>query len=253
MKKIFLFLCTIAFLCSTPAFALNSLQLYLPDGTYTWSDQTWIIQPDGSTFTLTALAMDSDLAPIKTEGDAFLGSATNAILSIALGGSFQGPGFEDPDTFASLTITDESSNTTTIPGSTWQWGTPPVNDPNLNPSADLAPHGIYPTWYYEYHFAFDDPFGEGTWDTQDTHDPGTYSKFGWREDFLVDIAGIDPLLVNNVHFDLYTLDGDGEIHKFAPFSHDAQAAPVPEPATLLLLGSGLMGFAGVGRKKFFKK
>ena len=39
----------------------------------------------------------------------------------------------------------------------------------------------------------------------------------------------------------YIINGQGKV------------APVPEPATMLLLGSGLIGLAAVGRKKFFKK
>jgi hypothetical protein len=45
--------------------------------------------------------------------------------------------------------------------------------------------------------------------------------------------------------------GDRDWDDMTVRAHDLQ--PVPEPATLLLLGSGLVGVVGVGRKKWFKK
>jgi hypothetical protein len=45
---------------------------------------------------------------------------------------------------------------------------------------------------------------------------------------------------------------DGGTDKFSPKTTSSSTAPIPEPATMLLFGTGLIGMAGIGRKKFKK-
>ena len=48
-------------------------------------------------------------------------------------------------------------------------------------------------------------------------------------------------------------NGFEEIFLSGAIAPPGQGPPIPEPATMLLLGSGLIGLAGLGRRRFFKK
>jgi hypothetical protein len=219
-----LVLLTVALLAAPSVFAVPNLQLYISGATYEVDDQTWVI--GSSSFDLWVI------------GNAEM---SNVMVSMALAQDASPAGV--------------SINVNGTPYSSFIDGFAPFwTAPGFDPGDDLARHGIFPTWYTEFNTA---DFGPTAWGTSagrvaDVQPPSTWNPTmgylpgtanGEFRSYSISVTG-----ASFVHFDAYTLNGDGSIQYFAPFSHDAEM--VPEPATALLLSLGLMG-AGVYRR--FKK
>jgi hypothetical protein len=212
-----------------PAFAVPSLQLDIGGGYYNttgdprYNDETIVSM--GDVFTLYAL-MNEKKKQTSLADDYF--------ISMAL--------------FPQIPLTSPSPNFGSF---IFEGQTIDVIGDMMYGNPGIPSHGVYDTYYKLYEFKFNANNQVGIYNTQDY--PGQFTNFYpgaglYYASFAVDTTNLSDAV--SIHFDLFNKNTE------APFSHDADAQsdpppPVPEPLTILLLGFGLVGLAGVRRK--FKK
>jgi len=225
-----------------------TLQLGIAGGVYDWTTQT--IVSSSSSFSLYAFLYPNEKNLLSDTYFLSMAVTPQTSTEVNLG---------------SFTYNGNAVNVT----SDMTYGTPPIDafSSSYDPG-DLKPHGVFPTYFSEVGFTFDDNNKSGAFNTQDYPGLGPQpvvpgKKVMYYNLFTIDISNL--AVGYAIHFDLYNTKlcektkgscagtADTDITQFAPFSHDAQSmtmVPEPEAYAMLLTGLFLLGFTARRRKTY---
>ncbi len=133
-----------------------------------------------------------------------------------------------------------------FPPQLWNWDFPVIIGGKTTSFGSIAPA----LWWLE---PGGDPAAGGPWNNLTNNGNTGLSYFIASEDLIVPPPGSSQFLLDSTtvpgYFTVHFTDGSSADYgvQFIDLANDA--TPVPEPSTMLLLGSGFIGLAGFARKK----
>jgi hypothetical protein len=240
------------------AWAIPNLQIYIPGATYDTNTETWVI--NSYEYELWIIGAHEHVDDVKI-AFAVPNDNTNPEASIEVTWlDPANPDYGSPSD-PSLTLTEKQSmgiwdyrdsygfreeEPQYIPDPQ-TYGFVANDTPLMGDGSSIAPHGVFPTDFYEYFI--------GDFDTNETiynYIPGEKegdAAPGQIKAFDISVTGYT--WVDIVAYD-HVIVGNHTKYVCSPFSHDGESNPVPEPATLFLLGIGLVALSPVV-KRFSRK